>query len=682
MTGKTVDCVLNGLHIGIDAKTGSIVRMTYPGPGDILKSAPEHAGIIDLAYPVKGFEPLRLASRFSSDAKIEVTDSAVTISWAKLGASRDSFPVEGAVSAVVTLKADPDGRSVVMSCRVVNSSKNDVRQVLFPDFAGIQPFAGVYQTYLRTGGFSILPFVDLAPNEGTRSLQYMVDVAANQTEYQSGGMFNPMWLRWLDLGGLQGGISLFPRRWGWDPHIPVRLHLSEDDGSMRLLARHDATIKEGETWESGEYVLTPHQGGWAKGIEPYRAWVKEHYRREFPVPKHVREGIGFRTVWMCECQPADPNDVIFKWSDLPKLAKDSKAHGIDEMVIWGWTDPFVLPIPAPYKHLGAQEDMAAAIRECKAMGVNVAPFISIVQANAAEAPKYGLKVTDNNGWTYHTELIPRWNPPYATGLACVGIPVTNELWRKDVLASLKSLVDQGIPSVGWDQFWTVDKASNTHDLTKEIRAYASAKDPEATFCGEELWNMEPDSAYLDYTWNWGGYRNCRGFTNAFPAPRINSCITDSALTVKQCFADNLYLNLSPRKKGSTNASGYIGDSEAMSKALKQCTALRQKFLPYFTDGVLIGECLLTEPCPQAWVCSYVLPDKALMVMINLAPKGKVSASCDVGAWLKSAGGKYNVRGFGQNGKLVSNDRFSGAKYALQTPELEAEEMMIYEFLPG
>ena len=70
-----------------------------------------------------------------------------------------------------------------------------------------------------------------------------------------------------------------------------------------------------------------------------------------------------------------------------------------------------------------------------------------------------------------------------------------------------------------------------------------------------------------------------------------------------------------------------------------------------------------------------------MVMINLAPKGKVSASCDVGAWLKSAGGKYKVKGFGQNGKLVSNTRFSGAKYALQTPELEAEEIVIYEFLP-
>lgn len=674
----TVEAVLNGLRITIDSGTGSIIGLQYPGPGAILKASSEAASTVDLAYPVKGFEPLRLASRYSTGADVKVAKDELVISWKKLGASRKSFPVEGDVSAEVHMKADPDGRSIVMSCRIVNSSKNDVRQVLFPDLAGIQPFAGVDGTRLRTCGFSSLPFRDLAPNEGTQSLQYMMDVAANQAEYQSGGIFNPMWLRWLDLGGLKGGVSLFPRRWGWDPHIPIRLHRSEDDGSLRLLARHDVTMKPGETWESGEYVLTPHQGGWAKGIEPYRAWVKQHYRREFPLPKHVREGLGYRTVWMCQLYREDAEDVIFKWSDMPKVAKDSKDHGIDEMVVWAWTDGFVLPLRPPFKHLGTQEDMAAAVRECKKLGVNVAPFISVVQANADEAPKYGLKVTDNNGWTYHTELVPRWNPPYATGYACVGIPVTNELWRKDVLESLRKLADQGIPSVGWDQFWTVNKDANTHSLTKEIRDYASKVDPEATFCGEELWNMEPDSAYLDYTWNWGGYRDCRAFTSTFPTPRVNVCITDSALTVKQCFADNLYLNLMPRRKASTNASDYIGNHAELSKALKQCAKLRKQFLPYFTDGVLIGECILDEECPGAHVCAYVLPDRVLMILINQGGRRKVGFRCDLGSWLKSPSGRYQVKCYDENGRLTSETTAS-ADWKAETRDLRPEELTVYEF---
>ena len=153
-----------------------------------------------------------------------------------------------------------------MTCEIENNSKNDVRQVIFPDFAGLLPFCGKDRTLFRTGGFASLPFLELAPNEGTTSTQYMVDYAAYQVEYKAGGMFNPMFVRWMDLGGLAGGLSLFPKRWGWDPQVTVRLHLSETDDSLRLLCLHDATIKPGGRWESGEFVLTPHDHGWAKGI--------------------------------------------------------------------------------------------------------------------------------------------------------------------------------------------------------------------------------------------------------------------------------------------------------------------------------------------------------------------------------------------------------------------------------
>jgi len=59
------------------------------------------------------------------------------------------------------------------------------------------------------------------------------------------------------------------------------------------------------------------------------------------------------------------------------------------------------------------------------------------------------------------------------------------------------------------------------DLTARIRDYARKVDPESSFSGEELWNIEVDCEWLDFTWNWGGYRDCQAFVNAFPAPRPN-----------------------------------------------------------------------------------------------------------------------------------------------------------------
>src|ERR1035437_12280 len=124
---STVEASLNGLAIRLDADTGGILRMRYAGV-KMLESKPDRSSILDLAYPVKEFEPLRLASRFSHGAKIDVTKQNVTIHWATLGMSRVWTKVEGDVAATVTMKAAPDGRSVIMTCTVENNSKNPVRQ--------------------------------------------------------------------------------------------------------------------------------------------------------------------------------------------------------------------------------------------------------------------------------------------------------------------------------------------------------------------------------------------------------------------------------------------------------------------------------------------------------------------------------------------------------------------------
>jgi len=78
---KTVDVVLNDLELTIDADTGSILKMAYPGVGTLLESSPDKASIVDMAYPVEKFEPLRLSSRFSRGVRIDKKDGPGT-AWA------------------------------------------------------------------------------------------------------------------------------------------------------------------------------------------------------------------------------------------------------------------------------------------------------------------------------------------------------------------------------------------------------------------------------------------------------------------------------------------------------------------------------------------------------------------------------------------------------------------------
>jgi hypothetical protein len=674
----TIKANLNHTELEFDADTGSLLQIKYPGIGDLLKAAPERSSLIDLAYPHPEFEVLRLASRYSHNANITTSAEAIAIRWDKLGMSRAAFPVEGNVSATVTITAAPDGRSLIFTASVHNQSSNAVRQVLFPDLMGLVPVGEPGETTLRHSLGASRPFLDLAPNEAKLAEQYMTDNAAFAAEYKSGGLFSTMGLRWLDYGSLKGGLSLYSRQWGWDQPLAVRLHLSEVEQKLRLLVRHDMVLAPGQQWQSQEFWLTPHTGGWAKGIEPFRAWVKQNYQRQFPLPQRVRNGIGFRTVWMCQHYPNDPQDAAFRFSDLPALAKETAAHGLEEIVLWGWAPGFERPLPPPFPHLGTEQDFYDAVKACKQLGVTVTPFISVVQATKSNAPRYGLAVGDNNGWTYHTELVPRWNPPYASQLACVGIPTSNPLWQEDVLVSCKKLVDNGVTSLGWDQYWTTTAAEpNMQSLTRKIREYAFRHDPEATFSGEELWNLEIDSGYLDFTWDWGGWRDCGALTSVLPTPRVNSCIDHSALAVKKVFADNLYVNIMPRRKEMANATDWISQYPDLSRTLKECAARRKQFLPYFTQGTFIGGCLLTEPCLGTHTAAYVLPDRLLLVLINETAPRRIAFAADPAAWLPRDG-NWRVRTWSSDGKRLSDSRLHGSAWRAKTPHLPAGEMMFYE----
>jgi hypothetical protein len=672
---RVVTATLNGLEIVLDGKTGGILSMNYPGPGKMLDTTSDAAGLVDVALPRNGQSKLRLATRFSTDARITKNADEVVVHWDALGASRPSAMAQGKVSATVTLKAAPDGRSVLLECRIDNRSGEVISQPIFPDLMGLVPFGGVDQTQFRLGGSVLRPFADLktSPPGG------LVGNRAIAT-YTSGSLFSPMVIRWMDLGSLAGGFSLFPRCWGSDAPTTVRLHLSEIDKKLRLMILHDARLADGAAWTSGSFVLTPHVSGWAKGIEPYRQWARQNIRPLVPMPDHVRKGMGFRTIFMCQGQPLDPRDAVFRFRDLPKLAAESREHGLDEMVLWFVHPCFELPLPPSYEHLGGDAGLVRAVAECKKLGVNVAPFVSVCIATDKTKAKYGaLKASAN--YTYHTEFIPPMNPPYASRYNGYSVDTRNAVWRREALASCKRLVDIGLPSLCWDQFHIHPPEPNLLTVARELRTYSRRHDPQSTFSGEDTSNLEISCDYLDYTWNWNLLRDMQPITSVFPAPRVNVNIDASPANVKFCFVQNRYMNVQPRTPDGVNGSSWIADRPELSRALKQCAKLRSRFLPYFVEGALIGDCILSEPCANALIGSYVLPDGALLIVLNQGKKDVKNLGLNLQVWLPSASGRYKLRAYNEEGKLTQTTEIQGNHPVVSSGALEPLEMELFELNP-
>ncbi|MCC6728045.1 MAG: hypothetical protein IT208_01775 [Chthonomonadales bacterium] len=666
---------LNGLQIALDSRTGAIRHMAYQGPGELLDADAGEAGLVDAAYPIETFEPLRLSARHARSARIERSPDRVVVRIDALGPSRDGMAIEGAVEAVVTLRADPDGRSIVLTCELANHTPRPLRQVVFPELRGLRDVAGPDNTIFKTCGLGSAPFRELVVPEADQ----WYGTNSSTIEHKSGGMFHSMWTRWMDLGGLPGGFSLFPRRWSPDPHTTTVLQLRQATRRLRLLCLHAGDVAPGARWSSGEWVLTPHRSGWAKGIEPYRAWVRAHAKRRYSMPRRIRESLGYRSLWMCQNQPADPTDVVWRFSDLPGLAREARDHGLAEMVMWASQPLFDASLPAPYPHLGTEADLLTAAAECRQIGVPVVPFVSVLQASPRTAGRYGLKVLNNNGWTYHTEMLPRWNPPYATGLSCVQVGPANAAWQDEVAASLRRWADRGLTDVSWDQYWTGAEKPTMQDLTARVRDYARSLDAESSFSGEELWDLEVDCEYLDYTWNWGTYRDCQAFVNAFPAPRPNVNINRSVVEARFAFMDNLFLNVWPSKPDGINGSERIANVPELSRTLKTCAALRRRFLRYFTEGTLIGNCLLTEPAPGVRLSAYVLPDRVLAIVLNQGPDADLSFRYDLAPWLPD-GKAFSVARVDEalRAEPSADAPVSGS---LEAGRLRHLEMRLLEFTP-
>ena len=682
---------LNGLDVGVDEQTGSLVYLSYPATGAILEAAPEKAGLIDLAYPVDSFTPLRLASRFSR-AHVAKEGNGIVITWDSLGPSRGNFALPaGKVTARVTLRAAEDGRSVILACRIENKSAAPVPQILFPDLWGLQPLAGKEGTRLRLARAVVRPFAE--PIKHPDSAPFYIEHGWNYYPADDpvgfGGYQSQNALRWLDFGGFEGGLSVFQKKWGTADRPNVLTYRSEQDPMhLRLVWEHRQSVAAGESWESGEIWLTPHPGGWAKGIEVFRNYVHQ-VNPPRALPRHVRDGLGYQNLWMMQSPEKDPAKADFRFQDIPRVAADARANGIDELVLRFWCTYFRLPIPLS-QELGTMQDFLEGVRQARDAGVNVAPFVSVHIIRNREVARYGVKPGEDD-WTYDTELIPWFRPYYTHGLEGelegTFIEDDNPLWQQDVLAALTEWVNRGIPSFSWDQVFFKEGTGQKPGLIKlieQVRAMARVKDPQSTFSGESVTNLELEASLLDYTWNIiGDYDaavDAGPILNVLRAPRLNCNVEDSARVVKKAFSEGLYLNVMARKPDGPNGSALISSQPEMAKALKEAASLRKQFLPFFVDGVFIGDSIISQPC-SAFVRGYVHGDKLLVIVLNdQAQAQEVTFQADLGLWLP-ASDSYRVQSYDSSGKLKATSSVRGARLLEVTPLLQSSELALFELEP-
>jgi hypothetical protein len=158
---------------------------------------------------------------------------------------------------------------------------------------------------------------------------------------------------------------------------------------------------------------------------------------------------------MSDAHETVPERATIRFKDLPRIARDTREHGLDEMAVWRWCFHLRMPI-AHRPVLGTAEEWVQAVKTSRAEGVNIAASLGIHLLHHTQLARYGVEYTARNAWNFHRDLIPNFNPSYLKGLplenAGQTVPPSNPLWQQDVYNSLAEWIDRGITSFTWDGF--------------------------------------------------------------------------------------------------------------------------------------------------------------------------------------------------------------------------------------
>ncbi len=653
---------LNGAVYTFDVETGALLSLELPGVKPMMS---EGKGLFDLAWPVHLEYDIQRANPTANYGKcaprFEYEEGTLTIVYDKVPYTMpcDDVPeYEGGISAVVTFKALEDGKSVSMRLNLKNNSGANIEQVLFPDMNGIVPTDTEEAENLTMMGGSMKPFVRLKNTAKSRETFFAWTETTKGVFMRAGGLQQRAFIgRWYDIGSRKGGFSMYRRHWGWGPDTKnnmgydeqLWIKLDNKVNKLRLASIHTVKVEAGCEYDSGEYVITPHQGDWIRGVEPYRQYVVSNQKRVLPVPQRVKEMLGFRTIFMSNGYEKHPTDYSWKYDDFETIADDMLEHGISDLNVWGqfnWNLPF--GEHRFYKEWGGFENWKKNADKIRAKGVTITPLVSWI--SAWEETARFLGITERSGsWAETPEAIPMFAAPYCNRWGCFQMhDHTNETWKEEIRKGLRFLRDEcGCPDICWDQYVLGDNSDDSiRDIIHEYRLETEKLYPGTAFSSECTLYYESDIDNTDFTWNWiywSEKRDYRPYLHIVRTLRPNMNVDSTPEYVKFIFMDNLMMNVYPSHPEEYNGGALISEYPEFSKAVKTCASLRKAYLPYFADGVMVSDCPLTEDC-EGRLTGYLMENENKLLLVNYRAKDEEKAlSLDLSDFIKGDKFSYVVK---------------------------------------
>ncbi len=269
-------------------------------------------------------------------------------------------------------------------------------------------------------------------------------------------------MSWFDIYNSDGGIYYGVHNPDIDPVILECGTYGKKSVGLNLASNYPVRVNSGEAYTTPPTHLIFHDGDWHKGAQIYRAFrYPLVHKCENVVPSWAKDSVGLSAHYDFKIQDGT---WYHTYKDIPQMARDSLAMGIDHMLFAGWhKDGFDNGYPLYYTDpdLGTEEEFIDGIRQAKDMGVH----ISLYENSQLYSLRYDKgDVADRAVQDINGKMVTQSWGINSLAVMCAMAPE----WQDEISANVQRATRKyGVDGIYYDQFCNYRKCYNPNHKHKD-----------------------------------------------------------------------------------------------------------------------------------------------------------------------------------------------------------------------